>query len=88
MKTLVKFVKDNESGEIVAIFPKDYWTTFSNDTVTCYAHNGQHSCAHIDWIKEQLPANEEEYKPLLNELRSIGYTDLRILKNRKHLQSL
>ncbi len=85
MKTLVKFVKDKETNEIVAVFPKEYWTNFSNDTVTCYAYNGQHSACHIDWIKDQPLATFDEYKDLLSELSSIGYTNLRILKSRKQI---
>lgn len=86
-KTLVKFIKDKETNQIVAIFPKEYWTTWSKETVTCYAHIGQHSAASIEWVKDQPLANPEEYKALLSELKSIGYKELVILKPRKPVLS-
>ncbi|WP_280426775.1 hypothetical protein [Nocardia carnea] len=39
-----------------------------------YAHVGQHTWVHEQWVKEQRPATPEEYAPLLAELRSMGYT--------------
>jgi len=85
MATLVKFVKDKDGdckGEITAVFPQLKWNRrqMGNDTVTCYAHLGQHSAAHIEWVKECTePAAPAEYAPLKSELESIGY-NLKICK--------
>ena len=83
-KVRVRFVKHR--GEIVAII-RDVWDPdqgkWVKDTpynpcegyivVTCYAHVGQHFEAEYAWAKKLLPASPEEFRPLLNELTSIGY---------------
>jgi len=81
MATLVKFRKDKVANslygpEITAIFPQLKYNKelYGNDRLTCYAHLGQHGCAHVDWINNCTePAKESEYLPLLRELESIGY---------------
>ena len=48
---------------------------------TSYMHVGQHGAAdYADVIADTSPAQENEYKDLLNELKTIGYTDLRIVQ--------
>ena len=41
--------------------------------VTTYMHVGQHSDVAWDWAQSLRPASPEEFRPLLNELTSIGY---------------
>ena len=78
MTTPVIFRKDIQDGDIVAFFPSlpgDH-TPF---TCLCYAHIGQHGVAHKDYYAQKTkPATPDEYKDLLDELISIGYTDLDI----------
>lgn len=86
MATLVKFVKDKDGdfkGDITAVFPQLKYNRllYGNHRLTCYAHLGQHSGADKSWvIDETIPATESEYTPLLQELKSIGYTNLKICK--------
>jgi hypothetical protein len=82
MITQVQFRK--YKGEILAVFP---YEISSNYSVTCYAHVGQH-CSCI-WNINQFSksAKPEEYKYLLNELKSLGY-ELAIIKKRNHRRFL
>lgn len=70
METLpVVFRREREPGSILAVFPTLYET---GNTVTCYAHIGQHGAASPDYIlHDTTPAAPDEYAPLLAELRSI-----------------
>ena len=68
-----------ENGEIIALFPENKY----GDTCMSYMHIGQHSNASYSMlIRATKPAIQDEYKPLLNELISIGYDDLKICKRR------
>ena len=51
--------------------------------VVVYAHIGQHGEADIDYCSGCKAVRPEEYKPLLEELKSIGY-DLIIRKRFYH----
>lgn len=65
-------------GTVYALFPE----IIENDKGYCssYTHVGQHSAAdYHGCIKTSIPAKESEYKPLFDELTSIGY-NLRIIK--------
>ena len=65
----VKFYKDTES-DVFAYFPM----MFEIDNFKlCYAHVGQHSVCHPDYLKECKIATRHEYKELREELESIGY---------------
>jgi len=76
MKTKVVFRKFKD-GEIIALFPYEFWQDFF---VSSYMHVGQHSGAeYTGIIRTTKPANEQEYKPLFDELVNIGY-DLQIIK--------
>jgi hypothetical protein len=68
----VIFRKD-KGGEIVAVFPTERGTT-DPDTMTCYAHVGQHSSCTVGWYYTTKPAQLPEYQRLLNELRQIYET--------------
>lgn len=69
-----------KNGDIIALFPDEPWSQSSYMT-TSYMHVGQHGAAdYAGVIADTSPAQEDEYKDLLNELKTIGYTDLRIVQ--------
>lgn len=48
---------------------------------TSYMHIGQHGAAdYVGVIAETSPAQENEYRDLLDKLKTIGYTNLRIVQ--------
>ena len=66
-------------GSILALFPE---IEFCPGYCSSYMHIGQHSAARYEHcIESTKPAKEEEYKPLLEEILSIGY-DL-VIRKRK-----
>lgn len=76
-KTDVKFYENNE--EVYAIFI-DEINPYDGNLFIGYAHIGQHSEYHIDYIKESKIATKEQYQDLYNELtKLIGYTNLNVL---------
>ncbi|WP_390598707.1 hypothetical protein [Bacteroides sp. f07] len=69
-----------KNGDIIALFPDEPWSRSSYMT-TSYMHVGQHGAAdYAGVIADTSPAQENEYRDLLNELKAIGYTDLRIVQ--------
>jgi len=66
------FKKDRDGGGVFAAFP-----TLPGDdnpaTMMAYAHVGQHSAAHMNYVSSAKPAKPAEYASLLSELKSIGY---------------
>ena len=78
--TRVIFRKYKDNGEIIALFPDIVPSFFKRMS---YMHFGQHSEVDYDLcIKCTKLATEEEYAPLLAELKSIGYDDLKVYKKR------
>ena len=74
--TVVLFRK-YQNGEVVALFPDIPFDNKGN--VSCYSHIGQHSAAdYEDVIADTLPAREQEYRHLLEELKKARYTNLKI----------
>ena len=71
-------------GEIIAVFPYEVW---NSTDVASYMHVGQHSGCYWGINYYSKPATEQEYKPLLNELESIGY-NLQVIKRRSHKKYL
>lgn len=70
---------DGEDRSVLAIMPGIAATVGQPDSVTCYAHIGQHSSADLSYCRERLSqADYDEYKDLLEELRRIGY-DVRVI---------
>lgn len=66
----VVFRRDNEG--IYALFPDDPAT--NDGMCTCYVSVGGHCAADYEHcIKTSFPAAPKDYKPLLGELRRIGY---------------
>lgn len=71
-------------GDIDAVFPELPGTN-DPSTCVCYSHIGQHSSCMADYyIYETVPATPDEYKSLWDELVSIGYDDLRVVKRMTH----
>jgi len=68
-------------GEVTAIMP-EIPATSENDC-TCYAHIGQHSAASLDLLRQGRPATAGEYRPLLRELRQVGYR-VRVMRRCNH----
>jgi hypothetical protein len=62
------------NNEVIALFP----TIGNNKYIQSYMHVGQHSDACPELINELKPATKKQYSDLLNELISIGYTDIKI----------
>lgn len=74
MKVIFRKEKD---GTILAVFANlwAWWDTL----LTGYTHIGQHTAIDPEYYRTQTkPATPEEYKPLLAELRGIGYDDLQV----------
>jgi hypothetical protein len=71
-------------GEIIAVFP---YVIYGGGVVMSYQHIGQHGgCdALINTITEL--ASESEYKPLYDELTSLGY-NLKVITRRNHSKYL
>ena len=75
--TKVIFREIKEDKSIIAIFPDITWN--KNGLFLSYQHIGQHSEACKEfYLKDTIPTNE--HKELLNELASVGYDDLKIMK--------
>lgn len=69
-----------KNDDIIALFPNAPWSR-SGCAITSYMHVGQHGAAdYAGVIADTSPAQENEYKDLLNELKAIGYTDLRVVQ--------
>ena len=69
-----------KNGDIIALFPDEPWNRNGHMT-TSYMHIGQHGAAdYAGVIAETSPAQENEYRNLLNELKTTGYTYLRIVQ--------
>ena len=69
-------------GDVDALFPE---FNEGNGLMACYAHVGQHGGANYYYmIKKTRPATKEEYLPLLEELKSIGYENIVVYKRRKN----
>ena len=85
--TKVIFRKESD-GTILAVFNE--YADF-NYNLTCYAHIGQHQACSLEYYRDKTkPASENEYNELLNELKYIGYNDLKIAKrlNLRELNSV
>lgn len=73
------------NNEVIAVFP--YLIEGRND-VASYMHVGQHSGC--DWNINSFTkaATPKQYENLLNELKSIGYDNLKVIKRRDHSKYL
>ena len=77
MKTEVIFRQFPE-GDIIALFPFEF-CDLEKKYISSYMHIGQHSAASPDLIWELSRVQEDQYKPLEDELRAIGY-NLKIIE--------
>jgi hypothetical protein len=75
----VKFLYNKENEDLFAVFPTEIFNSIFGTFVTCYSQIGQHSACHPEYIKESGEAEPQQYMPLLNELKQIGYDDLEII---------
>ena len=74
--TPVVFRKFKE-GDIIALFPTMHE---GNYLINSYMHVGQHCSADYNLVHSTKPAKKEEYRDLLEELRQIGYENLKVYK--------
>jgi hypothetical protein len=70
--TKVQFFYDEQHNDLFAFFPEEKYNS-TPGLYTCYAHVGQHSACHIDYIEECKKATPKQYKDLKEELINIGY---------------
>ena len=76
--TKVIFRKCND-GDILSVFP-EIASNYAKDLL-CYQHIGQHgSCTWSYVLSDSKPCTDSEYKPLLDELISRGYSNLQVVK--------
>ncbi len=69
-----------KNGDIIALFPDEPWS-WNGYMTTSYMHLGQHGAAdYAGVIAETSPAQENEYRDLLDELKTIGYINLHIVQ--------
>lgn len=77
----VKFYID--SFGLFAYFPDEHYHHEGHpeykNVFTSYAHVGQHSGCHKDYLKGKKLASPEQYNDLLNELKGQGYDDLIVM---------
>jgi hypothetical protein len=72
----VQFYIEQETGQPMAYFPDQI---HNGKLRVCYAHIGQHSSCDPEYLKECKEATPQEYGPLLEELKSIGYDKLEVI---------
>jgi hypothetical protein len=78
-----KVIFREHKGEVIALFPYEPYNRFDVDSITSYAHIGQHSEADYTHVmKNSKKATEIAYKELLNELYGQGYTDIEVIEKR------
>ena len=69
-----------KEGDVIALFPDQVNIYYGLGTIGCYQHIGQHGKCSLDITSITKLATIEEYEPLLKELKSIGYENLRVMK--------
>lgn len=70
-------------GQIIALFPDVPWSG-RRDEIISYMHLGQHGVADYRYVVATTkPATEKESAGLLNELRQVGYNNIRVIKRIK-----
>lgn len=77
--TAVKFFYNQENKDVFAVFVNDFFkSVFGQRLYGCYSY-GHHSSCSTEYINESRVAKDEEYLPLLNEMKQIGYRELQII---------
>jgi hypothetical protein len=74
---MTKVIFKKEGDSFLAVFPQEPGTINVYKDCMCYAHIGQHSSCDIDYVLGLPAAPDDELQPLWNELKSIGYDDLK-----------
>ena len=77
--------KRQKKNEVVAFIPE---STVNYGHILSYMHIGQHSEASLQYYWETVKATEEEYKPLLKELKSIYDDETLVIKKRLNMDKL
>ena len=68
------------NGDICALFPTVAFD-YEGRHCTAYSHIGQHGAADYGHVIAQTkPSTPDEYAPLMRELESIGYENLRVYR--------
>lgn len=70
-KTKVEFYYEKDFKDVFVFFPLERMDSYGH--FMSYAHIGQHSACHVDYVKECKKAIKKDYLPLYNELIQIGY---------------
>lgn len=79
MKVVFRIFSD---GQVIALFPEE--SDLRSGETMSYMHIGQHGGADYHGvIRQSKPATESQYRPLLHELKSIGYDNLEVRKKSK-----
>ena len=81
----ILFRKDRKTNEVVAFIPE---STVNYGHILSYMHIGQHSEASLQYYWETVKATEEEYKPLLKELKNIYDDEALVIKKRLNMDKL
>lgn len=81
----VLFRKDRSTKEVIAFLPE---ATANYGYILSYAHMGQHSEAIFEYYQDTQQATEEEYKPLLAELKAIYSGEKLEVKKRLNMDVL
>ena len=85
MKEMIEVQFRVYKGEVIAVFP---YVIESREDVMSYMHVGQHSACGWNINEFSKPATPKQYESLLNELISIGYDNLKVIKRRDHSKYL
>lgn len=72
-----KHEDDGSGGDIIAVFPDMKCDVRGG--LNSYMHLGQHCACSADIVLWTDPATEAEYGDLLQELRNVGYDDLKVV---------
>jgi len=84
VRVLFRMPKKKDQGGVYALFP-EFLGSYKLYTCTSYERVGQHGIADLRYcIRTSRPARESEYKPLLKELKEIGYNVVVAWKATKH----
>ena len=78
MFDVIFYLEDN--GEVLAYFPNENHDS-SGRLKVCYAHTGQHSACHPDYVKGKQLATPEQYNELKNELENYYDYNLNVISH-------
>lgn len=73
-KTRIYFCIEPSGDELAVMVDQ-----MNGSMVTVYSHNGQHSEAEVEYVKECAPMDAPEQSDLYRELQGQGYTDIEVV---------